>query len=74
MNDLEDVEEGISHVKALSTKMAEHFCENERSFSLDEFLETFKEFTENIKTCQQVRSYFFLIINVYFTLSILYWW
>ncbi|XP_063413228.1 inverted formin-2-like isoform X1 [Mytilus trossulus] len=53
MNDLEDVEEGISRVKALSTKMAEHFCENERSFSLDEFLETFKEFTENIKTCQQ---------------------
>lgn len=53
MTDLDDVDEGITRVKTLSTKLAGHYCENEKSFNLDEFLEAFKEFCENIKTCQQ---------------------
>lgn len=53
ISDLEDVEEAIERVNKLSVKLAEHYCENERGFNLDEFLETFREFCENIKSCQQ---------------------
>ena len=62
VSDLDDVEEGIDRVKKLSTKLAEHYCENERTFNVDEFLETFREFCENIKSCQQV-SYFVTTSN-----------
>lgn len=58
MTDLDDVDEGITRVKTLSTKLAAHYCENEKSFNLDEFLEAFKEFCENIKSCQQVGNQF----------------
>lgn len=47
-------------MKKLSNKLAEHYCENEKTFNVDEFLETFREFCENIKSCQQVSYYFFI--------------
>ncbi|XP_033742495.1 LOW QUALITY PROTEIN: inverted formin-2-like [Pecten maximus] len=51
--DLEDVEEGIERIRKLSTRLAQHYCENERTFKLDEFLDTFRDFCEKIKACQQ---------------------
>ncbi|XP_052280011.1 inverted formin-2-like [Dreissena polymorpha] len=52
-SDIDDVDEAIERVKTLSTKLAEHYCENEKSFKLDEFLDSFREFCEKIKNCQQ---------------------
>ncbi|KAK3099465.1 hypothetical protein FSP39_004908 [Pinctada imbricata] len=52
-SDLEDVEEGIERIQKLSKRLAQHYCENERTFNLDEFLATFREFCEKIKSCQQ---------------------
>ncbi|XP_069129729.1 inverted formin-2-like isoform X2 [Argopecten irradians] len=51
--DIEDVDEGIERVRKLSTRLAQHYCENERTFKLDEFLDTFRDFCEKIKACQQ---------------------
>ncbi|XP_021352107.1 inverted formin-2-like isoform X2 [Mizuhopecten yessoensis] len=51
--DLEDVDEGIERIRKLSTRLAKHYCENERTFKLDEFLDTFRDFCEKIKACQQ---------------------
>ncbi|KAL3879958.1 hypothetical protein ACJMK2_032234 [Sinanodonta woodiana] len=51
--DVGDLEEGIDRVKKLASRLAVHFCENENSFKLDEFLDTFREFCEKVKSCQQ---------------------
>ncbi|XP_060078710.1 inverted formin-2-like [Ylistrum balloti] len=51
--DIEDVEEGIERIRKLSKRLAQHYCENERTFKLDEFLDTFRDFCEKIKACQQ---------------------
>ncbi|KAK3577067.1 hypothetical protein CHS0354_037090 [Potamilus streckersoni] len=51
--DVGDLEEGIDRVKKLASRLAVHFCENENSFKFDEFLDTFREFCEKVKSCQQ---------------------
>ena len=40
-------------MKKLSNKLAVHYCENEKSFKIDAFLECFKDFCEKVKTCEQ---------------------
>lgn len=40
-------------MKKLSSKLAVHYCENEKSFKIDEFLDAFKDFCEKIKACEQ---------------------
>ncbi|WAQ99283.1 INF2-like protein [Mya arenaria] len=50
-SDISDVEEGVERVQKLSVKLAVHYCENEKSFKLDEFLEAFREFCEKVKNC-----------------------
>lgn len=52
-NDIGDVDEAIGRVQKLSVRLASHYCENENSFKVDEFLEAFKEFCEKCKSCQQ---------------------
>ena len=53
MSDLADVEEAVDRVQKLSAKLAVHYCENEKSFKLDEFLDAFREFCEKVKHCEQ---------------------
>lgn len=52
-NDIRDVEEAIERVKKLSSKLAVHYCENEKSFKIDEFLDAFRDLCEKMKTCEQ---------------------
>ncbi|KAL4230063.1 FH2 domain-containing protein 1 [Mactra antiquata] len=52
-NDIDDITEAIDRVKKLSNKLATHYCENEKSFKMDEFLEAFKDFCEKVRTCEQ---------------------
>ena len=52
--DLGDVEEGFDRLTTLSKRLANHYCENEHTFNLDEFINTFKEFCEKVKACEQV--------------------
>ena len=52
-NDIIDVDEAVGRVQKLSIRLANHYCENENSFKVDEFLEGFKEFCEKCKSCQQ---------------------
>ncbi|KAK7096870.1 hypothetical protein V1264_003915 [Littorina saxatilis] len=52
-SDLGDVEEGFERLTTNSKRLAGHFCENENTFNIDEFLETFKEFCENVRACEQ---------------------
>lgn len=52
--DLEDVEECIERVRKQSKRLAEHYCENPNSFKMDEFLDSFREFCEKVKLCEQV--------------------
>lgn len=52
-NDITDTEEAIERMKKLSSKLAVHYCENEKSFKIDEFLDAFRDFCEKVKTCEQ---------------------
>nr|KAG5685511.1 hypothetical protein BaRGS_024248 [Batillaria attramentaria] len=51
--DLGDVDEGFERLTALSKRLATHYCENEHTFHLDEFIDTFREFCEKVKACEQ---------------------
>ena len=48
------LEDDISKLKELSGKLAEHFCEDPKTFQLEEFLSTFKDFCEKVKQCSKV--------------------
>ncbi|XP_046369459.2 inverted formin-2-like [Haliotis rufescens] len=52
-SDLGDVEEGLERLTKLSGRLANHFCENEKTFHLDEFLESFREFCDMVKQTEQ---------------------
>lgn len=51
--DIKDVSEAVERVQKLSSKLAVHYCENEKSFKIDEFLEAFRDFCEKVKSCEQ---------------------
>lgn len=53
VSDIADVEEAIDRVQKLSVKLASHYCESEKNFKLDEFLDSFREFCEKIRSCEQ---------------------
>ncbi|XP_059158848.1 inverted formin-2-like [Physella acuta] len=50
--DLSDIEETLDRLTKQSVKLAQHYCENENSFNLEEFLGAFREFCERVKACQ----------------------
>ena len=52
--DTGDVEEALGRLDTLTRRLALHFCESEQAFHLSEFLDSFREFSERVKTCQQV--------------------
>ena len=54
--DIGDVDEALERVAKLTTRVATHFCENEKTFHLDEFLESLREFCEKVKQTEQVSS------------------
>lgn len=51
--DLEETQDVIERIRKQATRLAQHFCENEKTFNLDEFLSTFRQFCEKVKACQQ---------------------
>ncbi|KAK0045993.1 inverted formin-2-like isoform X1, partial [Biomphalaria pfeifferi] len=51
--DLSDIDESLELLVKQSHKLAHHFCENENSFNLEEFLSAFREFCDRVKVCQQ---------------------
>lgn len=50
--DIADVDEAIERVQKISGKLANHFCETEKGFKVDEFLEAFHELCDRTKACQ----------------------
>ncbi|XP_045204918.2 inverted formin-2-like [Mercenaria mercenaria] len=51
-NDITDTEKAIEQVKELCNELAVYYCENEKSFKVDEFIESFKDFCEKVKTSE----------------------
>uniref|UniRef100_A0A8W8KM33 FH2 domain-containing protein n=1 Tax=Magallana gigas TaxID=29159 RepID=A0A8W8KM33_MAGGI len=51
--DLEETQDVIERIRKQATRLAQHFCENEKKFNLDEFLSTFRQFCGKVKACQQ---------------------
>lgn len=51
--DLSDVDETLDRLGNQRSRLAQHYCENENSFNLEEFLAAFMEFCDKVKACQQ---------------------
>ncbi|XP_053400636.1 inverted formin-2-like [Mercenaria mercenaria] len=51
-NDITNTEKAIEQVKELCNELAVYYCENEKSFKVDEFIESFKDFCEKVKTSE----------------------
>ncbi|XP_064607784.1 inverted formin-2-like isoform X2 [Liolophura sinensis] len=51
--ELEEVQKGLNNIRELSKKLAQHFCENENSFKVEECLVNFKVFCEKLQQCKK---------------------
>ncbi|BFZ15249.1 hypothetical protein BsWGS_18289 [Bradybaena similaris] len=51
--DLSDIDDALERLNKQTTKLAEHYCENQNTFNLEEFLGAFREFCDRVKACQQ---------------------
>ena len=48
-----EVQEKLSEIRELSTKLAAHFCEPDKSFKLEECLTNFNVFCGKVKQCEK---------------------
>ena len=51
---MESFDQSLSDVEAMAARLAEHFCEEENRFKIEECLEIFRTICENVKKCKQV--------------------
>ena len=54
----------MTEIRELNMKLAERFCEDTKTFKVEECLDTFKIFCEKVKQCQHVSAVF--IFKMYF--------
>lgn len=50
------MKDGVKEIQNLSGKVADYFCEPQKTFKLDECLKTIKSFCEKVQNCQKVRN------------------
>ena len=66
---MEETKKGLDKIRELSSRVAVHFCENESSFKLEEFVSIMKSFFEKIKQCEKV-NFIFALSKLVMTLVI----
>lgn len=50
----DSLEKDLKTIDSLTNKIVKYFCENEKSFKLDECIENLNTFCENIQRCKKV--------------------
>ena len=60
--DVEKLQKGLKEIDTNSEKLAVHFCENKKSFKVEECINTMNTFCEKVKQCQKVKRHPILII------------
>lgn len=51
--EMDEIRDEMQRITELSTKVAEHFCEDKANFKLEEFLTIMKTFCEKVQQCQK---------------------
>lgn len=51
--EIKQMEKGMKKISELSKKLASHYCENEKSFKVEELVETMKTFCSKVQQCQK---------------------
>ncbi|XP_033743499.1 LOW QUALITY PROTEIN: inverted formin-2-like [Pecten maximus] len=51
--EIKELNAGIDKITALGKKLAEHFCENEQSFKIEECVATMTTFCEKVQQCEK---------------------
>ena len=51
---MSEIKKDLNKIKEMSSKVANHFCENVSSFSLEEFISIMTTFFVKVKQCQKV--------------------
>ena len=49
------LEKKLDEIETLSHKLADHFCEEQSKFKLEECLDIMKSFCESVRKCTEVR-------------------
>lgn len=52
---MSETKKGLQKIRDMSSRVAIHFCENESSFKLEEFISIMKSFFEKVTQCKKVR-------------------
>ncbi|XP_077984696.1 inverted formin-2-like [Glandiceps talaboti] len=53
LKDIEQLNESLQEIEELTIELADFFCEDVKSFKLEEFFQTINTFTQAIKQCQE---------------------
>lgn len=51
--EMSETKKGLQKIRDMSSRVAMHFCENESSFKLEEFISIMKSFFEKVKQCKK---------------------
>ena len=52
--DVAKLHQGLESIQSLSSRLSHHFCEDARTFKLEECLGVFSAFCDKVKECQKV--------------------
>ncbi|XP_072171506.1 inverted formin-2-like [Diadema setosum] len=51
--EVQDLKDGLAKIEQLSNELATYFCEDQKTFKLQEFLQIFETFANRIKQCKE---------------------
>ena len=52
--EMESLDEGLQKISELTKQLVNYFCENEKSFKIEECISNLNTFCDRVKQCQKV--------------------
>jgi len=56
-NEVQKLKQQLGRISELSSQLAVRFCEDEKTFRLEDLLSTFHSFCELVQQCRKVRTF-----------------
>lgn len=67
---MESLDKGLQKISELTKQLINYFCENEKSFKIEECISNLNTFCDRVKQCQKVKlSTVYLSVLLFFELG-----
>lgn len=68
--EMESLDKGLQKISELTKQLINYFCENEKSFKIEECISNLNTFCDRVKQCQKVKlSTVYLSVMLFFELG-----